>query len=67
VCKATGATLAPPSFQSHLAFHQPTDVVGRIWLFQTDPRKFGPCVLKLVLLLFFPEATPQRSPNLTRS
>jgi hypothetical protein len=34
----------PPSLQ-------PTDALDRIKLFKTDPRKFGPCVLKLKLKL----------------
>jgi hypothetical protein len=53
VFKAPGATLAPPSFQSHLA--QPTDDLDRICLLvKTDLRKIGPRVLYFVMLLFFP-------------
>jgi hypothetical protein len=63
VCKAPGATLAPPSFQSHLAFSLLMLSTGFGCL--NRPARIRPVrTLISVLLLFFPEATPQRSHNL---
>jgi hypothetical protein len=59
VWKAPGDKLAPPSFYPHPAFSLPMLSTGSD--FKTDPRKFGPLVLQLVMLLYFSEATPQRS------
>jgi hypothetical protein len=51
VCKASGATLAPPSFQPPQAFSLPILSTGYMYFF-TDPRKFDPRVLKLVCYCF---------------
>jgi hypothetical protein len=59
VCKAPGAALAPPNFQSHLAFTLPMLSTGSGFIKPTrEISARGPeRMLQLVLLLFFPEAT----------
>jgi hypothetical protein len=66
VCKAPGATLAPPSFQSYLAFTLPILSTGSGFLIPTRENS-GPAYFNYYSYYFFPEATPQRSPNLARS
>jgi hypothetical protein len=57
-------TQAAQGWMSTLPCSKLTDAIDRILAsnqIQTDSRKIGPRVLKIVLFLFFPEATPQRS------
>jgi hypothetical protein len=65
MCKAPGATLASPSFQSHLAFSLPMLSTGSGCLNPT--REVRPARTLICNILIFPEATQQRSPNLARS
>jgi hypothetical protein len=56
VCKAPGATFAPPSFQSHIAFSLPMLSTG--YGFSDRPAKTRPVRTLISTVIVFPEAMP---------
>jgi hypothetical protein len=66
VCKAPGATLVPPSFQSLLAFSLLMLSTGSGCLKPTRENS-ARAYFNNYFYCFFPEATPPRSPNFAGS